>query len=102
MHVILGAGGGIGKPLLDELARKKVKVRLVGRNPLSTPGIEAIRADVADPNQTTEAVAGASVVYLLIGLKYNHKVWAEFWPRIMRNTIEACKRANAKLIFFDN
>jgi len=102
MHVILGAGGGIGKPLLDELARKKVNVRLVGRNPLSAPGIEAIRADVADPNQTTEAVAGASVVYLLIGLKYNHKVWAEFWPRIMRNTIEACKRANAKLIFFDN
>ena len=24
------------------------------------------------------------------------------WPRIMTNTIEACKRAGAKLIFFDN
>jgi len=24
------------------------------------------------------------------------------WPRIMSNTIEACKRAGAKLIFFDN
>jgi hypothetical protein len=24
------------------------------------------------------------------------------WPRVMSNTIEACKRAGAKLIFFDN
>ena len=48
------------------------------------------------------AVAGSSVVYLLAGLKYDHNVWAEQWPRVMNNTIEACKRANAKLIFFDN
>jgi len=24
------------------------------------------------------------------------------WPRVMSNTIEACKRARAKLVFFDN
>jgi len=39
---------------------------------------------------------------LLVGLKYDVNVWRELWPRIMRNAIEACKRANAKLIFFDN
>ena len=48
------------------------------------------------------AVAGSSVVHLLIGLKYDVKVWHEQWPRIMANTIEACKRAQARLIFFDN
>ena len=42
------------------------------------------------------------MVYFLAGLKYDHKVWAEMWPRVMGNTIEACKRANARLIFFDN
>jgi nucleoside-diphosphate-sugar epimerase len=42
------------------------------------------------------------VVHLLAGLKYNLGVWQELWPRIMANTIEACKRADAKLIFFDN
>ena len=47
------------------------------------------------------AIAGSSVVHLLAGLPYDHKVWAETWPRIMANTIEACKRAGAKLIFFD-
>src|SRR5262249_39366047 len=29
-------------------------------------------------------------------------VWREQWPRIMGNAIEACKRAHAKLVFFDN
>jgi hypothetical protein len=28
-------------------------------------------------------VAGSSIVYLLVGLKYDHKLWAEMWPRIM-------------------
>jgi len=42
------------------------------------------------------------LVYLLVGLKYDLNVWQERWPRIMANTIEACKRAQAKLIFFDN
>jgi nucleoside-diphosphate-sugar epimerase len=42
------------------------------------------------------------VVCLLAGLKYDLGVWQELWPRIMANTVEACKRAEAKLIFFDN
>jgi len=41
-------------------------------------------------------------VHLLVGLKYDRRVWQDMWPRIMSNTIEACKRAGAKLIFFDN
>ena len=59
-------------------------------------------ADLADREQTIRAVAGSTVVYLFAGLKYNLGVWQELWPRIMANTIEACKRAEAKLIFFDN
>ena len=59
-------------------------------------------ADLADREQTIRAVAGSTVVHLLVGLKYDLGVWQELWPRIMANTIEACKRAEAKLIFFDN
>ena len=29
-------------------------------------------------------------------------MWREIWPIIMQNVIEACKRANARLLFFDN
>jgi hypothetical protein len=59
-------------------------------------------ADLADREQTIRAVSGSTVVHLLAGLRYNLGVWQEFWPQIMANTIEACKRAEAKLIFFDN
>jgi hypothetical protein len=51
--------------------------------------------------ETISAVSGSAVVYLLVGLKYDVNVWRELWPQIMHNAIEACKRADARLIFFD-
>jgi nucleoside-diphosphate-sugar epimerase len=103
MITILGAGGSIGNQLGKLLAARNQPFRLVGRIPRSTPGAtELIAADIADTDQAVRAVAGSSVVYLLVGLKYDRKVWQELWPRIMSNAIEACKRAGAKLVFFDN
>ncbi len=103
MITILGAGGAIGGELVKALARTRTRVRLVGRNPKSAPGdVEILTADISDLSQTVRAVAGSDVVHLLVGLKYDCAVWQETWPRIMRNAIEACKRAGAKLVFFDN
>jgi nucleoside-diphosphate-sugar epimerase len=103
MITILGAGGAIGNELVKVLAARNQPFRLVGRNPRPTPGAtETVSADLTDQDQTNRAVAGSSVVHLLVGLTYDHKVWQEMWPRIMGNTIEACKRSGAKLIFFDN
>ena len=103
MITILGAGGAIGNELVKLLAANNQPFRLVGRNPKPTLGAtEIVAADLTDTDQTIRAVAGSSVVYLLVGLKYDHRVWQEMWPRIMSNTIDACKRAGAKLIFFDN
>jgi nucleoside-diphosphate-sugar epimerase len=99
---ILGAGGPIGNELVKILAAEKRPFRLVGRNPKSMAGAELVAADLADRDQTMRAVAGSSVVHLVVGLKYDTAVWRELWPRIMGNTIEACKRAQAKLVFFDN
>jgi len=103
MITVLGAGGAISNELVKLLAARQLPFRLVGRNPVLKPGAsEVASADLADKDQTGRAVAGSSVVFLLAGLKYDHKVWAQLWPRIMANTIEACKRAKARLIFFDN
>jgi len=103
MQTILGAGGAIGSELVRELSQTGKMVRLVGRNPKLFQGAtEAVAADISDLEQTIRAVSGSTVVYLLIGLKYDLKIWGELWPRIMKNAIEACKQANAKLIFFDN
>jgi nucleoside-diphosphate-sugar epimerase len=74
----------------------------VGRNPRRVGGAEVFAADLSDLAQTVAAVSGATVVCLLVGLKYDLATWKELWPRIMANTIEACKQTQAKLLFFDN
>jgi nucleoside-diphosphate-sugar epimerase len=100
---ILGAGGAIGNGVARVLAERKQPFRLVSRSPRPPSGAaEALVADLADPDQAIRAVAGSTVVHLVVGLKYDHEVWRDMWPRIMGNTIEACKRAGAKLVFFDN
>lgn len=102
LHTILGAGGAIANELLPILLEAKENVRIVARNPKQLIGVESVSADLSDPAQTLEAVKGSSVVYLLVGLEYDYKVWAKKWPVIMTNTINACKASGAKLLFFDN
>jgi uncharacterized protein YbjT (DUF2867 family) len=102
MTTILGAGGQIGIELAKILATRNTPFRLVSRNPKPVAGAELLVADLADREQTIRAVGGSNVVHLLAGLKYELRTWQELWPRIMANVIEACKRAQAKLIFFDN
>jgi len=103
MITILGAGGAISNELVKLLAADNRPLRLVGRNPRPTPGAtETFSADLTDREQIIRAVAGSTVVHLLAGLKYDRKVWEDAWPRVMGNTIEACKRAGTRLVFFDN
>ena len=102
LHTILGAGGAIANELLPILIDSKENVRIVARHPKQIIGVESVAADLSDADQTLTAINGSSIVYLLVGLEYEYKVWAEKWPVIMTNTINACKAAGAKLIFFDN
>lgn len=103
MITLLGAGGAIGTELAKLLTAKNEPIRLVSRTPHPFPGAtENVSADLSDLDQTLRAVTGSRLVFLLAGLKYDHRVWADLWPRIMTNSIEACKRSGAKLVFFDN
>ena len=84
MITILGAGGVIANEVVRLLSARKQPFRLVARNARPVPAAtEMIFADLSDKGQTIRAVAGSSIVYLLVGLKYDHKLWAEMWPRIM-------------------
>jgi nucleoside-diphosphate-sugar epimerase len=102
MHTILGAGGGIGTALVHELLQNNKKVKLISRSQFAIKGAESIKGDVTDYQQTVELTKGSEVVYLCVGLKYDTKVWEELWGKVMQNTIDACKKNNAKLVFVDN
>jgi nucleoside-diphosphate-sugar epimerase len=104
IHTILGAGGAIAEGLSRELLRQGQPVRLVSRHAQDhqSAGVTTLIADITNQKQAFTAIQGSSIVYLCIGLKYDYSVWRQQWPKIMSNTIEACSRSGAKLIFFDN
>ncbi|MDI3320620.1 NAD-dependent epimerase/dehydratase family protein [Pinibacter soli] len=102
-QVILGVGGDIGKPLAKELKQYTDKVRLVSRHPEQINGDdELVSANLLSAEQADKAVAGASVAYLIVGLKYDLRVWQKDWPVIINNVINACLKHGTKLVFFDN
>jgi nucleoside-diphosphate-sugar epimerase len=102
-HTIVGAGGAIGNALAAELlAYKEEEVRLVSRSNYSIGGTVSVKADVTSYPELVKSIEGSDVVYLCPGLSYDAEVWAASWPKIMQNTIDACKSVHAKLIFFDN
>lgn len=103
MQVVLGSSGIIGKDLARILPRYTDQVRLVSRNPVAiNKSDELVKADLTNHEQTEKAVKGADVAYLVLGMEYKINVWQRDWPRVMTNVIEACKKYNTKLVFFDN
>jgi nucleoside-diphosphate-sugar epimerase len=103
MQTILGAGGVIANEIAKALPQFTSRIRLVSRHPKKVNATdELVTADLLNAQQTDEAVKGSSIVYLTAGLPYKASVWEEQWPIVMQNTINACKKHGAKLVFFDN
>jgi len=103
MQTILGANGTIGSVLAKELINYTDKIRLVSRNPRKVNATdELFPADLTNPATVAQAIEGSDVVYLVVGLDYNLKVWEEKWPLLMKATINACIKYKARLVFFDN
>jgi nucleoside-diphosphate-sugar epimerase len=103
MQTILGANGVIGRELSHHLRSYTDRIRQVSRSPRQVnPTDELRRVDLLDAGATAEAVAGSDVSYLVAGLQYDHRVWQEQWPKVMRNAIDACRRHGSALVFFDN
>jgi nucleoside-diphosphate-sugar epimerase len=103
MQTILGANGTIALELSKQLPQYTNKIRQVSRNPKKVNATdETMSADFLNYDQTEKAVAGSEVAYLLAGLPYKTSLWQEQWPKLMKNVIDACKKHNTKLVFFDN
>ncbi|QHS58656.1 NAD-dependent epimerase/dehydratase family protein [Chitinophaga agri] len=103
VYTILGAGGVIARELTAVLLEHGKQVRLVSRRGQPEQGVtNVMAADMLDPLQTRRAVSGSAVVFLCVGLKYDHKVWQDAWPKIIQNVIHACSEGGIPLIFFDN
>ncbi|ULQ57190.1 NAD-dependent epimerase/dehydratase family protein [Flavihumibacter rivuli] len=103
MQTILGSTGPIGTVLARELNAFTTSIRLVSREPKPVNGQEElVPANLLNAEEAIRAVEGSSITYLCVGLAYNHKVWQESWPLLIRNVLHACEVTGSKLVFFDN
>ncbi|MBN3036111.1 MAG: NAD-dependent epimerase/dehydratase family protein [Bacteroidales bacterium] len=103
VQTILGSGGAIGIPMARELTKYSEQIRLVSRNPKKVNDTDEIfPLDVHDLTGIDRAIAGSEVVYVTIGFEYNIRIWETIWPPFMKAVINACKKHNARLVFFDN
>jgi len=96
IHTVLGANGAIGKAVIRELEVRQLQIRKVSTKPTW------VQADLLSKEDAEKAIGGSSYVYLCVGLPYSAKVWEIQWPQVMQNVIDACEKAQAKLIFLDN
>ncbi|NQV37528.1 MAG: NAD-dependent epimerase/dehydratase family protein [Candidatus Marinimicrobia bacterium] len=103
MQTILGSGGAIGIELAKALKEFTSEIRLISRNPEKiNPTDELLSADLLNRDDVFEAVKGSSVVYVTVGFQYSIKSWKANWPPFISYVIDACKKHNCKLVFFDN
>lgn len=101
VHIVLGASGAIGQAVVKALQARDLTIKAVERSKQVT-GLETVLADLCDERQAMDAIAGASHVYLCVGLPYNTKIWQSQWPKLIQSVINACAKHDARLIFFDN
>ena len=100
-HVVLGAAGGTGSEVVDELAAGGLPVRAVTRRGADPPdGVEPLAADVGTAEGARRACEGAAVVYHCAQPPYAK--WPELFPPLTRAIIDGAAAADAKLVFADN
>jgi nucleoside-diphosphate-sugar epimerase len=100
-HVVLGATGGAGRAVVQELLRRNRPVRAVSRSggDFADP-VEVVQADCTDAQAAREACADAAVVYHCLNVPYDQ--WTDLLPVLAENSIAAAAHADAPLIVTDN
>ncbi len=106
LHVVLGATGGLGRALVENLARQGRRVRAVSRHvvanlsTINATNVEFMAADITQPDDVRRACHGASVVFHAAQPPYGE--WPELFPAMTAGVIDGAASADAKLVMVDN
>jgi nucleoside-diphosphate-sugar epimerase len=100
---VLGATGGIGRALVEELAARGHTVTAASRSisPTDLPaGVTARPTDLRDRDQARAACLGADVVVMAAQVPYPR--WARELPPLVEAALDAAEHADARLVMVDN
>lgn len=103
LTVVFGYGA-VGRLVTNALVRRNERVRVAQRRRPAdlSPGIEFVQCDILNLLDVRHAVEGADQVLLSVGFQYDSRLWHTAWPTTIRNIVEACAAAGARVVFIDN
>ncbi|WP_164847481.1 NAD-dependent epimerase/dehydratase family protein [Sphingobium algorifonticola] len=99
-HVVFGAGA-LGLEIARQLAESGATVRIATRSGTATvPGVEPVKADLADPDSAIAAASGTDVIYFCAAPPYQH--WVRSFEALQEGAIAAAQRSGAVLVAAEN
>lgn len=98
LYVVLGATGHTGSVVVDNLLKKREKVRAVARSKdrlasLTSKGAEAFAADATDPQALTKAFEGARAAYIMLPLNVAAENIRDLQDRVVNSIATALEKA---------
>jgi nucleoside-diphosphate-sugar epimerase len=101
LHVVFGAGQ-VGHALAAGLVALDLPVRVVSRHRPEELADELgwRAADATDPEASTDAARGASVIYQCLNAPYTD--WPRSFPPLQRGVLAAAERTGALLVSLEN
>jgi nucleoside-diphosphate-sugar epimerase len=100
---VLGASGGIGHAIVEELAGRGHSVTAASRSITDDAvpaGVRAVPTDLTEQRQTRAACAGADVVVMAAQVPYPR--WATELVPLIDAALDAAEVAGARLVMVDN
>ncbi|NNU84544.1 SDR family NAD(P)-dependent oxidoreductase [Geobacillus sp. BMUD] len=105
--VVLGASGGMGYALVQELASRGIPVRAFARSQDkmqqrfgTMKDVEICLGDVFREDDLNKACKDVDVIFHAINIPYPE--WPKGHPIIMKNVLKAAEGSGAKIVFIDN
>jgi nucleoside-diphosphate-sugar epimerase len=100
---VLGATGGIGRAIVEELASRGHEVTAASRSAVATTwpaGVRALATDLRDPASARAACRDAEVVVMAAQIPYSG--WLTELSDLVDAAVDAAAEAGARLVMVDN
>ncbi|WP_078592785.1 SDR family NAD(P)-dependent oxidoreductase [Evansella clarkii] len=105
--LVLGASGGIGSALVNELVSRGTEVTAVARGKEKLEklfgdknNVSVVQGDALIEGDVLKAVQGMDVIFHAVGFPY--QVWKETHPPCIDIMIKAARKYEAKIVMADN